>query len=582
MRTRPRGVVTGVVCALATVGTLAATVLVAGPAAAVAGDDRLGPRETLSSGEALVSPDGSQTLVLQPSGQLALFGAAGGDPRWVSDEGDPGDRLVVTAGGDVRLVGSDGKVEWRTATGGHRGATLVLQDDGDLVVRARGGAVVWDTGTTVTPSILSAGDRLGPGESLASPDGRQTLVVGTDGSVTLRGPDGDVRWAPPVAAPGAAAAGAAAGAAGSGPAAAATGTGASATGAGATGAGASGAGSVGASAAAGVGASTEVPSLAVPGSSLALHDDGNLVLSAPDGSWLWRSRTAGHPGATLTLQDDGNLVLYGADGKRVWSTKTKLGPSTLADGSAVPAAGGLASPDGHLRLRASARSLALTYDEKPVWSTPVDLPAGGALVVTDDGLSLVGPDGSAVWTTGAGAGPGSELDLDEGSALFRTSSGVELWRQDVPAALFATAQVTADCTQVPGPVPESATVSTTLGVRVHSCLADAVDAMAAAAAQAGIDLGAGSGWRSAAEQAALRRAHCAPASSDPGAPVLCEPATAPVGASMHERGLALDLTQDGRLLTRGSTGYAWLTLHAAQYGLHNLPGEAWHWSTDGH
>jgi len=135
---------------------------------------------------------------------------------------------------------------------------------------------------------------------------------------------------------------------------------------------------------------------------------------------------------------------------------------------------------------------------------------------------------------------------------------------------------------VTGPVPEAATVTTVLGVRVHRCLADAVDAMAAAAAQVGIHLGAGSGWRSSAEQAALRRAHCGPASSDPGAPVLCEPATAPVGASFHERGLALDMTQDGRLLGSGSTGYAWLMQHAAAYGLHNLPGEPWHWSTTGH
>lgn len=596
MRTRHSGVVGGVVCGLATVGTVLATVVVAGPAAGVAGDDRLGPRETLTAGQALVSSDGSQTLVLQPGGQLALYGAEGGDPRWVSDEGSRGDRLVVTSGGDVRLVGSDGTVEWRTSTGGHRGAELVLRDDGDLVVRAKDGAVVWDTGTTVTPSILAAGERLGPGESLASPDGRQTLVVGTDGSVTLRGPDGDVRWTPSsagIAGTSAATSATAAGAtttvrdraAASGSSAAGIVSGGSSGGSSGT-ASSTASGTTSDAADETPGTTPDATSPAVPGSSLVLHDDGNLVLTAPDGAWLWRSRTAGHPGATLTLQDDGDLVLYASGGSRVWSTRTTLGPSTLADGDAVPAAEGLASPDGHLRLRATATELALTYDDQPVWTAPVDLPAGGALVVTDDGLSLVGPDGSAAWSTGAAAGPGAELDLDESSALFRTASGVELWRQDVPAALFATpqvsAQVTADCTQVTGPVPESATVTTVLGVRVNACLADAVDALAAAAAQAGVDLGGASGWRSAAEQAALRRAHCAPASSDPGAPMLCEPATAPVGASMHERGLALDLTQDGRLLTTGSTGYAWLTLHAAEYGLHNLPGEPWHWSTTGH
>jgi hypothetical protein len=548
VRTRATGVVTGAACGLVT----AVALVVAGvaPAAAVAGDDRLGSREALTAGQALVSADGSQTLVLQPDGQLALFGADDVDPRWVSDGVRGGDRLTVTPGGDVRLVAPDGTLAWHTATDGNPGSALVLQDDGDLVVRDPAGAVLWDAGTTVTPSILASGGTLGPGGSLASPDGRHVLVVGDDGRVTLRGPDGEVRWTPP-AMPGTTRP---------------TGSGAATT-----------------TADDPAGEPAPDPDLAptVAGSSLVLHADGNLVVAAPDGTRLWRSRTAGHPGATLTLQDDGDLVLYDARGQRIWSTRTQLGPARLADGDAVPAAGGLASPDGHLRLRATVRAVSLTYDDQPVWSTAVRLPAGGAFEVTPAGLSLVRRDGTTAWAVGAGAGPGAELDLDEGSALLRTASGVELWRRDVPAELLATAQVTADCTQVAGPVPESDTVTTVLGARVHRCLADAVDAMAAAAVQAGIHLG-GSGWRSSAQQAALRRAHCAPTSAEPGAPVVCEPATAPVGASMHERGLALDLTQDGRLLRSGSTGFAWLQAHAAAYGLVNLPSEPWHWSTDGH
>ena len=50
---------------------------------------------------------------------------------------------------------------------------------------------------------------------------------------------------------------------------------------------------------------------------------------------------------------------------------------------------------------------------------------------------------------------------------------------------------------------------------------------------------------------------------------------------MHEQGLAIDFTQNGRVLTRGSSGYSWLRANAGRFGLQNLPSEAWHWSVNG-
>ena len=35
------------------------------------------------------------------------------------------------------------------------------------------------------------------------------------------------------------------------------------------------------------------------------------------------------------------------------------------------------------------------------------------------------------------------------------------------------------------------------------------------------------------------------------------------------------------MLRAGSPAFVWLTEHAADYGLENLPGEPWHWSVDG-
>lgn len=54
---------------------------------------------------------------------------------------------------------------------------------------------------------------------------------------------------------------------------------------------------------------------------LTLQDDGNLVLSEPDGKVLWSTLTHGQGVQRAVLQDDGNFVVYKADGA-AWSTET--------------------------------------------------------------------------------------------------------------------------------------------------------------------------------------------------------------------------------------------------------------------
>ncbi|WP_421734231.1 D-alanyl-D-alanine carboxypeptidase family protein [Cellulomonas sp.] len=500
--------------ALTVVCVLAGTLALAPGASAAPGEAELRPGEVLAPGEGLVSADGSQTLVVQPDGVLALYGADP-DPRWVSGPASPGSLLSVGENGDVTLTAPDGTVTWRPDAPASAGSTLVLQDDGDLVVLDAQGAQVWDTGTGVRPSILPSGGALAAGDALSSPDGRQTLLVLDDGSVALLGPDATTRW------------------------------------------------------------STQTTA---PGSTLTLGEDGNLVVTDADGNRTWRSRTAGHPGSSLVLQDDGDLVLYDAAGAPVWSTGTVIGPSSLAAGAPLAVGQQLSSPDGHLRLGLAADGLALTFDQTVVWTAPV--PGAAALAVLEDGtVSVSGADGAALWTTGAPASPGATLQLEEGALLLRATTGQELWRVDVPVELMARTEVATDCDEVTAPVPESDTVVTGLGVRVHPCLADALDALMSAARDAGIDLHAG-GWRSASQQIALRAANCSPTEADPTV-VICRPQTAPPGTSRHERGLALDFTTGGSVLRAGSPAFVWLTEHAADYGLQNLPSEPWHWSVDG-
>lgn len=120
------------------------------------------------------------------------------------------------------------------------------------------------------------------------------------------------------------------------------------------------------------------------------------------------------------------------------------------------------------------------------------------------------------------------------------------------------------------------------GFRVARALAPRLAALLSAAEADGITL-KGSGYRSRDRQIELRRRHCGPTHFDiwekPSSQ--CRPPTATPGCSMHERGLALDFTQDGRALTRESPGFRWLMQNAARFGLRNLPSEPWHWSVNG-
>jgi len=107
--------------------------------------------------------------------------------------------------------------------------------------------------------------------------------------------------------------------------------------------------------------------------------------------------------------------------------------------------------------------------------------------------------------------------------------------------------------------------------------------MLGAAEADGITLG-GKGYRSPDGQLAVRRQNCGTSNYAVYEmnPSSCHPPTARPGTSMHERGLAIDFTCNGSLISgHGSPCYQWLSAHAAAYGFYNLPSEAWHWSVNG-
>lgn len=118
------------------------------------------------------------------------------------------------------------------------------------------------------------------------------------------------------------------------------------------------------------------------------------------------------------------------------------------------------------------------------------------------------------------------------------------------------------------------------GFVVNSRIAGATRGLLDAMAAEGFVLGGGS-YRSSASQIVLRRAHCGtsdyavwqmPASQ-------CRPPTARPGRSDHERGLAIDFSHNGRIISsRNSAVFQAMRRIAPGYGFTNLPSEPWHWS----
>lgn len=135
-----------------------------------------------------------------------------------------------------------------------------------------------------------------------------------------------------------------------------------------------------------------------------------------------------------------------------------------------------------------------------------------------------------------------------------------------------------------GPVLSGGSVSVTSvrGIVVATEIAGQLESLLAAAEADGFVLGGG-GYRSSDGQVATRRANCGGSNYDvyEKAASQCRPPTARPGQSMHERGLAVDFTWNGALIGSRNAAFQWLKANAGRYGFANLPGEPWHWSTNG-
>ncbi len=120
------------------------------------------------------------------------------------------------------------------------------------------------------------------------------------------------------------------------------------------------------------------------------------------------------------------------------------------------------------------------------------------------------------------------------------------------------------------------------GITVNVAIEAHVRAITEGAASEGLNIGGG-GYRSYETQIRLRREHCGATDYDiyqkPSGQ--CRPPTARPGSSLHEWGLAVDLTCSGATVRRNDSCFRWLEVNQATHNLINLPSEPWHWSTTG-
>lgn len=131
--------------------------------------------------------------------------------------------------------------------------------------------------------------------------------------------------------------------------------------------------------------------------------------------------------------------------------------------------------------------------------------------------------------------------------------------------------------------PAGPGLTTVRGITVASSIAGQLASLLSASDSAGLSL-SGGGYRSSQAQIQTRRNNCGSSNYDiyekPASS--CSPPTAKPGASMHERGLAIDFTNRGSLISsRSNPAFSWLAGNAGRFGFRNLPSEPWHWSTTG-
>ncbi|XVV16243.1 M15 family metallopeptidase [Actinoplanes sp. CA-131856] len=195
-------------------------------------------------------------------------------------------------------------------------------------------------------------------------------------------------------------------------------------------------------------------------------------------------------------------------------------------------------------------------------------------------------DAATALTTARSSSAAATSAVTTATNSVKSASAAVVATQQKIAALKTPAELASQAAAVSKSVvtairPAFTTADTVVvyGTTIHYSVSYAYRRMVDDAKKAGISI-SGGGFRTKQRQIELRKingcpdVYTAPSSS-------CRVPTAVPGRSLHEIGLAIDITSGGKTLTSKSPAFKWLQAHADEYGFVNLPSEPWHWSITG-
>lgn len=227
---------------------------------------------------------------------------------------------------------------------------------------------------------LSAGERLGPDESITSTDGRFTLRYQTDGNLVLyRNTDGRALW------------------------------------------------------------DTRPRGLA---GHVIMQSDGNLVMyDSRVVPAVWDSGTYESPGAFLRVQNDGNVVIWRAGGTQAWATNTAetpvpVGPQAVGNdilpGEIMAPGTSIISVDGRFALTYGSDGNLVLHrikDGASMWASDTAGTAPGVTTMQPDGnLVVYDAFATAVWASGTSGQDGNKVIVqNDGNVVVYRPDGSASW-----------------------------------------------------------------------------------------------------------------------------------------------------------
>ena len=234
-----------------------------------------------------------------------------------------------------------------------------------------------------TPSIMTGGTQLTPGQQIWSPDGRYRLIFQTDGNLVIYRNDGAAVWW--------------------------TGT------------------------------------VGISPYSARMQTDGNFVVYDTALNAPWHTYTWGNPGAYLSLQNNGSIVLYSAAGARLWGspvpageantppggTPSTPGPDTLAAGARLYPGQAVQSLDHRFALTYQTDGNLVLYGPGgvPRWSTQAFSSPGYAEMQVDGNFVAYASNGTPIWASGTSGARGATLVVhNDGQVDIRTPEGLVIWQ----------------------------------------------------------------------------------------------------------------------------------------------------------